>query len=68
MFLPGPQLKVISTVSVGVEHIDISECQKFSIKIGYTPNVLTEATAELTVALLLATSRRLFEANQNLRK
>jgi len=36
--------------------------------VGYTPDVLTDATAELTVALLLATSRRLFEASEQLRK
>lgn len=39
-----------------------------SIKVGYTPNVLTEATAELCVSLLLATSRRIFEANQAARE
>jgi glyoxylate/hydroxypyruvate reductase len=37
-------------------------------KVGYTPDVLTDATAELTVALLLATSRRLFESSEQLRK
>lgn len=51
-------------MSVGHEHIDIEECKRRSIKVGYTPDVLTEATAELCIALLLATSRRLFEANQ----
>ncbi|XP_046673805.1 glyoxylate reductase/hydroxypyruvate reductase [Homalodisca vitripennis] len=63
----GPSLRVVSTMSVGVEHIDIDECRKLSIKVGYTPYVLTEATAELTIALLLATSRRLFEAHSQLR-
>lgn len=60
----GPQLKVISTISVGYEHIDIEECKRRKIRIGYTPDVLTDATAELTVALVLATNRRLFEANK----
>lgn len=60
----GPQLKCIATISVGYEHIDIAECKKRGIRVGYTPDVLTDATAELTVALLLATSRRLFEANK----
>ena len=55
----GSQLKVIGTMSVGYEHVDISECRARDIVIGYTPDVLTDATAELTVALLLATSRRL---------
>lgn len=60
----GPQLKVIATMSVGYDHIDLEECKKRGIRIGYTPTVLTDATAELTIALLLATSRLLFEANK----
>lgn len=61
----GPQLKCVSTISVGFEHIDVKECKKRGIRVGYTPDVLTDATAELTVALLLATNRRLFEANKD---
>jgi len=60
----GSSLKVIGTISVGYDHIDIEECKSRKIKIGYTPEVLTDATAELTVALLLATSRRLLEASK----
>lgn len=60
----GPNLKVISTMSVGVDHIDVEEVKTRNIKIGYTPNILTDATAELTIGLLLTTSRRLLEANQ----
>lgn len=60
----GPNLKVIGTMSVGFEHINIDECKKRGIRVGYTPEVLTDATAELTVALLLATSRRLIEASK----
>jgi len=55
----GSQLTVIGTMSVGYEHLDMAECDKRNIVVGYTPDVLTDATAELTVALLLATSRRL---------
>uniref|UniRef100_A0A8C4QIH4 Glyoxylate reductase/hydroxypyruvate reductase n=1 Tax=Eptatretus burgeri TaxID=7764 RepID=A0A8C4QIH4_EPTBU len=58
----GPNLKVIGTLSVGYDHIAVEECKKRNIRLGYTPDVLTDATAELTVALLLATTRRLFEA------
>ncbi|XP_068090321.1 glyoxylate reductase/hydroxypyruvate reductase [Hyperolius riggenbachi] len=58
----GPNLKVISTLSVGIDHLAINEIKKRGIRVGYTPDVLTEATAELTVALLLSTSRRLPEA------
>ncbi|XP_061786314.1 glyoxylate reductase/hydroxypyruvate reductase [Nerophis lumbriciformis] len=58
----GPNLKVISTLSVGYDHLDLNEIKKRGIRVGYTPDVLTDATAELTVALLLATARRLPEA------
>ncbi|GBP78621.1 hypothetical protein EVAR_80631_1 [Eumeta japonica] len=58
----GESLKVVATISVGYDHIDVAECKKRNIRIGYTPDVLTNATAELTMALLLSTSRRLPEA------
>ncbi|XP_027194367.2 glyoxylate reductase/hydroxypyruvate reductase [Dermatophagoides pteronyssinus] len=64
----GPQLKCISTLSVGYDHIDIDECKRRGIVVGNTPDVLTDTVAELTIALLLATIRRLFEANQALRQ
>lgn len=57
----GPDLKVISTLSVGFDHLALDEIKKRGIRVGYTPDVLTDATAELTVALLLATARRLPE-------
>ncbi|XP_018323796.2 glyoxylate reductase/hydroxypyruvate reductase [Agrilus planipennis] len=59
----GTKLKVIATMSVGYDHLSLKDIKTRNIKIGYTPGILTEATAELTLALLLATSRRLFEAN-----
>ncbi|NXW87010.1 GRHPR reductase, partial [Alopecoenas beccarii] len=58
----GPGLKVISTMSVGFDHLALDEIKKRGIRVGYTPDVLTDATAELSVALLLATCRRLPEA------
>ena len=63
----GAELKVIATLSVGFDHINIEECEKKGIQVGNTPGVLTDATAELTIALLLATSRRLVEASQQLK-
>ncbi|CAH1776437.1 unnamed protein product, partial [Owenia fusiformis] len=59
--IAGPQLKVVGTMSVGYDHVDIEACKKRNIPVGFTPNVLTDSVAELTVALLLATSRRLVE-------
>ncbi|KAK2919006.1 hypothetical protein Q8A73_003377 [Channa argus] len=58
----GPNLKVLTTMSVGFDHLSLEELKKRGIRVGYTPDVLTDAVAELTVALLLATSRRLIEA------
>ncbi|KAI4873802.1 hypothetical protein NFI96_030023, partial [Prochilodus magdalenae] len=63
----GPNLKVISTLSVGFDHLAIDEIKKRGIRVGYTPDVLTDATAELTVALLLATARRLPEGIQEVK-
>uniref|UniRef100_A0A0P4WAI0 D-isomer specific 2-hydroxyacid dehydrogenase NAD-binding domain-containing protein n=2 Tax=Scylla olivacea TaxID=85551 RepID=A0A0P4WAI0_SCYOL len=62
----GPSLKVISTMSVGYDHLSMDEIKKRNIMVGFTPGVLTDATAELTVTLLLATTRRLFEAHSEL--
>ncbi|GBM20234.1 Glyoxylate reductase/hydroxypyruvate reductase [Araneus ventricosus] len=60
----GPGLKVIGTMSVGYDHIDLEDCRKRGIVVGNTPDVLTDAVAELTIGLLLATSRRLMEATK----
>lgn len=54
-------------MSVGYDHLDVNEIKKRGIKIAYTPDVLTDATAELAIALLLATSRRLVEASEEAR-
>ncbi|XP_072137952.1 glyoxylate reductase/hydroxypyruvate reductase-like isoform X2 [Mobula birostris] len=63
----GPCLKVISTLSVGFDHLSLGEIKNRGIRVGYTPDVLTDSTAELTVALLLATSRRLIEATEEVK-
>jgi len=56
------QLKVVSTMSVGFDHIDVQDCCKRGIVVGNTPGVLTETTADLTLALMLATCRLIPEA------
>ncbi|XP_038625823.1 glyoxylate reductase/hydroxypyruvate reductase-like [Tachyglossus aculeatus] len=63
----GSNLKVISTLSAGVDHLELDEIKKRGIRVGYTPDVLTDATAELTVALLLTTCRRLPESIQEVK-
>lgn len=63
----GSSLKVVGTMSVGYDHIDLDACKKRRIAVGNTPHVLTDSTAELGIALLLATRRRLFEANAQIK-
>lgn len=62
------KLKVISTYSVGYDHIDLQGAKSRKIKIGYTPDVLTNATADLAVALLLDSMRRITEGDRMIRK
>ncbi|KAJ1672803.1 hypothetical protein EV182_006472, partial [Spiromyces aspiralis] len=58
----GSNVKVVSTMSVGYDHIDISAAKAKGIALGYTPDVLTDATADTTVLLALAVARRAKEA------
>ncbi|MEM1554793.1 MAG: D-glycerate dehydrogenase [Thermoproteota archaeon] len=64
----GKNLKVISTYSVGVDHIDVKEATERGIYVCYTPGVLTQATAEFTWALLMAAARRVVEADKYVRE
>jgi glyoxylate reductase len=59
----GPNLKVISTYSTGYDHIDIGEATKRGIYVTTTGNILSEATADLTFALILALSRKIVEGH-----
>ncbi|MBC7360748.1 MAG: D-glycerate dehydrogenase [Candidatus Aminicenantes bacterium] len=60
----APELKVIANCAVGVNNIDVSYARRRGILVTNTPEVLTEATADLTLALILATTRRLVEADR----
>ncbi|KAJ6557815.1 D-isomer specific 2-hydroxyacid dehydrogenase [Mycena capillaripes] len=53
----GPNLRVVSTMSVGYEHIDLPLMAQRKIRVGYTPDVLTEAVADLSVMLALMAGR-----------
>ncbi|EKF60634.1 MAG: 2-hydroxyacid dehydrogenase [Allorhizobium sp.] len=57
----GPQLKLIASFSNGTDHIDIDAAAKKGITVTNTPNVLTEDTADMTMALILAVPRRLVQ-------
>lgn len=63
----GRQLKVISSMSVGVDHIDVAAATARGIPVGNTPGVLTDATADQAFALLLAAARRITEGERFLR-
>ncbi|MCD8511037.1 MAG: D-glycerate dehydrogenase [Bacillus sp. (in: Bacteria)] len=58
----APNLKVIANMAVGFDNIDVTAASKRQIAVCNTPDVLTETTADLTFALLMATGRRLMEA------
>jgi len=60
-------LKVISTYSVGFDHIDIQHAKRKKIRVGYTPEVLTDATADLTFSLMLDAVRRVSEGDRIIR-
>ena len=63
----GKQLKVVSNYAVGFDNVDVPECTRRGIPVGNTPGVLTETTADLAFALLMAAARRLPEADRYVR-
>lgn len=63
----GTKLKAISTYSVGYDHIDVKTATSRGIPIGYTPEVLTRATADMTMALMLSLFRRIPEGDKLIR-
>ena len=62
-----PLLRVVSTMTVGVDHIDLAACAARGIIVTHAPDVLTETTADFGFALLLAAARRVGEAERYLR-
>ncbi|GAB3907471.1 D-glycerate dehydrogenase [Kibdelosporangium lantanae] len=63
----GPRLKVVANHAVGYDNIDVDECARRGIVVANTPDVLTEATADLAWALILAAVRRVGEGDRFLR-
>ncbi len=57
----APRLKVISNCAVGVDNVDVATATARRLPVGNTPDVLTDATADMTFALLLAAARRIVE-------
>jgi glyoxylate reductase len=63
----GDRLKVIANFAVGYDNIDLDACRERGIVVTNTPDVLTEATAELAMALTFAAARRMSDAERDLR-
>jgi len=63
----GLQLKVISNYAVGFDNIDVSTATKRGIPIGNTPDVLTDATADFSFALIMSAGRRVLEGDRYVR-
>ncbi len=64
----GPQLKVVSNYAVGFDNLDIPELTRRRVPAGNTPGVLTETTADLAFALMMAAARRIDEGSRYVRQ
>lgn len=62
-----PDLKIVCNIAVGYNNIDVEACTRHKVMVTNTPGVLDDTTADFTWTLLLATARRLVEADQYLR-
>lgn len=57
----APRVRLVASHSVGVDHVDLAACRARRVLVTNTPDVLTDATADLAMALILAVARRLHE-------
>ena len=64
----GPTLRIVTTLSVGVDHIDCDEAARRGIVIAHTPDVLTRTTAEMAIAIMLSLVRRVTEGDRLIRE
>lgn len=60
----GPQLRVVSNYAVGFDNIEVAACARRGVRVGNTPGVLTETTADLAWTLLMAAARRVPEGSR----
>lgn len=63
----NPNLRIVSNFAVGYNNIDLDAARELGVTVTNTPGVLTEATADLTMALILAITRRIVESDAELR-
>jgi glyoxylate reductase len=63
----APNLKMVATISVGLDHVNVPACTKRGVPVTHTPGVLTETCADFAWALLLASARRVAEGDKYMR-
>jgi glyoxylate reductase len=68
LFDAAPSVKAVANLAVGTDNIDLDEAAKRGIGVGNTPGVLTDATADIAFALLLAIARRITEGDRQVRE
>jgi glyoxylate reductase len=64
----GPQLRIVADYAVGIDNVDLDACRRRGVVVSNTPDVLTETTAELTIAIMLALLRRVAEGDRLIRR
>ena len=64
----GPQLRIVANYAVGLDNVDLEATRERGVVVSNTPGVLTNATAEHAIALMLAVLRRLVEGDRSLRR
>jgi glyoxylate reductase len=64
----GRDLRIVANIAVGYNNVDVSECRRRGVIVTNTPDVLTNACADFTWALILGITRRLGEAERQLRR
>jgi glyoxylate reductase len=63
----NPHLRIVANFAVGYNNVDVEAARELGVTVTNTPGVLTEATADLTLALILATTRRIVEGDAEIR-
>src|SRR6266566_804130 len=64
----NPNLRIVANYAVGYNNVDIEAARELGVRVTNTPGVLTEATADLTMALILAVTRRVIEGDEEVRR
>ncbi|HWK26128.1 MAG TPA: D-glycerate dehydrogenase [Solirubrobacter sp.] len=67
LFDAAPSVRAVANMAVGTDNIDLEEAARRNIKVGNTPGVLTDATADIAFALLLAIARRIVDGDHEVR-